>query len=80
MTTEPIRGRTARRRVNRMRELEERVERLEAELRWLRRAVEANGERVGAKAVGRCPNCGEGVLTASGSELRCSNCKYARFL
>jgi ribosomal protein S27AE len=63
-----------------MRELEDRVERLEDELRWLRRAVEVNGQRTGAKAVGRCPNCNAGVLTASGSELRCSSCGYAKFL
>jgi len=63
-----------------MRELERRVGRLEEELRWLRRAVEANGERTGAKTIGRCPNCGDGVLTASGSELRCSRCEYSKFL
>ena len=63
-----------------MRELESKVERLEEELRWLRRAVEANGEHTGAAAVGRCPNCDDGVLTASGSELQCSRCRYTKFL
>ncbi|WP_128478700.1 hypothetical protein [Halorussus pelagicus] len=63
-----------------MRELETRIERLEDELRWLRRAVAANGERTGVTSVTRCPKCRDGVLTARGSELRFSACKYSRFL
>ncbi|UPV76559.1 hypothetical protein M0R89_18680 (plasmid) [Halorussus limi] len=66
--------------MNRLRELESRVERLEDELRWLRRALEANDERAGTTAVGPCPNCETGVLTARGGELRCSACEFSKFL
>lgn len=69
-----------RRRVNRMRELERRIARLEDELGWLRRAVEANGEDADAVAVGPCPTCGRGVLVRRGSQLECSTCGYVRFL
>ncbi len=63
-----------------MRELERRVGRLEAELAWLRRAVEADGEDAGAVAVGPCPGCGRGVLVRRRDELRCSTCGYVTFL
>jgi hypothetical protein len=63
-----------------MRELERRVERLEDEVRWLRRAVAASGERADAMAVGRCPRCSRGVLMRRGDQLRCSVCEYGRYL
>ncbi|MFC4451658.1 hypothetical protein [Halorussus aquaticus] len=80
MTNERVRERPARRRVNRVRELERRIERLEAEVRWLRRAVVATGKRTGAMPVGPCPDCGRGVLLRRESELVCSACEYCRYL
>ncbi|USZ69798.1 hypothetical protein NGM10_17020 (plasmid) [Halorussus salilacus] len=68
-----------RRRVPRLNDLERRVERLESELRWLRRAVETRGEAT-ESVVGPCPDCQQGILRHRGGELRCDACGYARFL
>lgn len=68
------------RRVNRMRELERRVEQLEDEVRWLRRVLMTEGEQEGRQATGPCPNCARGVLVHRNGELRCSSCEYSRFL
>lgn len=72
--------RRSRRRANRMNELERRVESLESEIRWLRRALDARSEQNGPMAVGACPNCGTGVLMRHGDELRCNTCGYSHFL
>ena len=72
--------RRSKRRVHRMNELERRVERLESEIEWLRRALAAGGEQNGPLAVGGCPNCGTGVLMRYGGELRCDSCGYSHFL
>ena len=63
-----------------MNELERRVERLESEVQWLRRALAASGEQNGPMAVGACPNCSGGVLMRRGGELRCDTCGYSHFL
>ncbi|WP_135827132.1 hypothetical protein [Halorussus ruber] len=69
-----------RRRERRVRELEARVEQLESEIRWLRRVVRANSETEGSAVVGPCPNCSRGVLVHRNDELRCSSCRYSRFM
>lgn len=63
-----------------MNELERRIERLESEIEWLRRILDARGEQGGSLAVGACPNCGTGVLMRHGDELRCATCGYSQFL
>jgi hypothetical protein len=74
------RHRRNRRREKQVRKLEARVEQLESEVRWLRRVVRANGESGGSAVVGPCPNCSRGVLVHHNDEIRCSSCRYSRFM
>ncbi|WP_394352026.1 hypothetical protein [Halorussus halophilus] len=67
-------------RARRLRQLELRVARLEEEVQWLRRAVEANGESLGTLAVGPCPKCESGVLVRHDDDLHCTVCGYTRYL
>ncbi|MFC4552563.1 MULTISPECIES: hypothetical protein [Halorussus] len=68
------------RRESYLRELESRVDRLESEVAWLRRAVQIDGERNDHLVMGPCPRCAVGVLARQNDRLECSDCGYSRFL
>ncbi|MFC7078796.1 hypothetical protein [Halorussus caseinilyticus] len=72
--------RRANRRTEQVRELENRVNRLESQVEWLRRMVRSNGENADAAAVSPCPHCRRGVLVRRNDALQCSACEYSRFL
>lgn len=63
-----------------MQELERRVDRLEADVAYLRRVVETGGPDEEVPTVGPCSRCGTGILVGQGGEIRCTVCGYARFL